>query len=279
MELRDDHAFGSANDERAFVRHQGDLAEEDFLLLDVSDRFPVGALFLLEDGQLDRDLQRSGIGHPALLALVDVVLQLEAYRVTAFLAERNAVRGQGAALAAEQVRRPLGIALDCRVAVVAPCPQVEQPSQAPALAFPVADRVANELKGAHLAEVRDWEHRLEDGLKAEVLPLARQQFHLQESLVRVTLHLDQVRDRDRRPDLGEVVPVWRGHCGRGTVRPRGRRFVHTCLLLAVSSSIPISERNWGTAAVVGTRGRIGAQQPVGGALPPETSPRLERRRT
>src|SRR5476649_1589026 len=79
-----------------------------------------------------------------------------------------------------------------------------QPLQLAALALPVADGVLDELEGRVLAEVADREDRLEHRLETRVLALARQTVHLQETLVRLLLDLDQVRDRNGRLDLREV---------------------------------------------------------------------------
>src|SRR5690606_23898863 len=74
----------------------------------------------------------------------------------------------------------------------------------PAALVPVADRVLDELERRVLAEVADGEDRLEDGLQADVLTLARQRVHLQEAVVGPLLDLDQIGNRNRRPDLGKV---------------------------------------------------------------------------
>ena len=91
VQLRDNHPLRSADDECPLIRHQGNLAEEYFLLLDVPDRLLPGRLVLLKHGQLEGNFQRRRIVHSALLALVHLVLQLEADRVTAFLAERDSI--------------------------------------------------------------------------------------------------------------------------------------------------------------------------------------------
>ena len=76
VHLRHDHALGAVDDEGALVRHERDVAHIDVLLLDVLDR--TGSRFLvgLEHDQAQLDLQRRGIGHVALNALLDVVLRL-----------------------------------------------------------------------------------------------------------------------------------------------------------------------------------------------------------
>src|SRR5947207_4144353 len=79
-----------------------------------------------------------------------------------------------------------------------------EPLQLAALALPVADRILDELERRVLAEVANRKHRLEHRLQAGVFALAGQTIHLQETLVRLLLDLDQVRDRNGRFDLREI---------------------------------------------------------------------------
>jgi hypothetical protein len=81
---------------------------------------------------------------------------------------------------------------------------VAQPFEVAALAFPIADRVVDELQVADAAEVRNRKYRAENRLQADVLTLIRELVHLQKPLVRFLLHLDQVRNRDRGLDLGKI---------------------------------------------------------------------------
>ena len=85
--------------------------------------------------------------------------------------------------------------------------QVMQPLQLAALALPVADRILDELERRVLAEVTNREDGLEHRLQAGVFALRREPVHLQEALVRFPLDLDQIRDRDRRLDLREVLTL------------------------------------------------------------------------
>ena len=73
MHLRDDDALGAVDDEGAVVGHERDVAHVDVLLLDVLDRLGAGLFVYIEHDQAQRDLERRGIGHAALPALVDVV--------------------------------------------------------------------------------------------------------------------------------------------------------------------------------------------------------------
>ena len=73
MHLRDDDALGAVDDEGAIVGHERNVAHVDILLLDVLDRLGAGLFVDIEHDQAQRNLERRGIGHAALAALVDVV--------------------------------------------------------------------------------------------------------------------------------------------------------------------------------------------------------------
>ena len=204
VQLRDDDALGAVDDEGAVLRHQRDVAEVDLLLLDVADGLDAGLGVLVPDHEADRHLQRHGVGHAALLALVDVVLQLQADGVAADVADVAARLVRLAAARAEHLAIAVGIGDQRRAAVAARLAQVVQPLQLAALALPVADRILDELERRVLAEVADREDRLEHRLQTRVLALARQTVHLQEALVGLLLDLDQVRDRNGRLDFREI---------------------------------------------------------------------------
>src|SRR5207249_2618425 len=191
-------------DERAVLRHQRDVAEVDLLLLDVADGLHTGLGVLVPDHEADRHLQRHGVGHAALLAFVHVVLQLEADRVAADVADIAAGLVRLAAARAEDLAIAVRIRNQGRAAVAAGLAQVMQALELAALALPVADRILDELERRVLAEIADREDRLEHGLQARVLALARQAVHLQEALVRFLLNLDQVRDGNGRLDFRKV---------------------------------------------------------------------------
>jgi hypothetical protein len=156
------------DDERAVVRHQRDVTEVDLLLLDVADGLDAGLGVLVPDHEPDGDLERDGIGHAPLLALVDVVLELQRHALAADLMDQSA-------------------------RLVAPSAWI-----------PVADGVFDELERRVLAEVADRKDRLEDRLEPDVFALSRRRVHLQEALVRLLLDLDEVRDRNRGLDLREL---------------------------------------------------------------------------
>ena len=75
MQLADDDALRSIDDERARVGHERDLAEVDLLLLDVANE-ALATLARVVDHQLRGDLDRRRERHAAGAALVDVVLRL-----------------------------------------------------------------------------------------------------------------------------------------------------------------------------------------------------------
>ena len=73
VHLGNDHALGAVDDEGAVVGHERDIAHVDILLLDVLDRLGPRLLVDIEHDEAQGHLERRGIGHAALAALVDVV--------------------------------------------------------------------------------------------------------------------------------------------------------------------------------------------------------------
>src|SRR5580704_3849675 len=114
----------------------------------------------------------------------------------------------------------------CRVA--ASGAQMVQTLQVSALALPIADRVIDKFELAQSTKIGDREDAFENALEPGIVALARQQIHLQESLVGFLLHLDQVRDRDcsfnfRKINSLAVRDMFRGlHDPKSSV-PIGRR--------------------------------------------------------
>ena len=103
VQLADDHALGTINNEGAVLRHQRNVAEEHFLLFNVADRAIAGLGVLVENRQTHRDLERRGVSHAALFALGHVIFQLQANRVAALVAEIRRVGVVSAALLAKHV--------------------------------------------------------------------------------------------------------------------------------------------------------------------------------
>src|SRR4030095_12576636 len=172
VQLRDDDALGAVDDEGAVLRHQRDVAEVDLLLLDVADGLDARLRGLVPDDEADRHLQRHGVRHAALLALVDVVLQLEADGVAADVAHVAARLVALAAARAQHFAVAVRIGDERRAAVAARLAQVVEPLQLAALALPVADRILDELQRGVLAEVADREDRFEHRLETRILALA-----------------------------------------------------------------------------------------------------------
>ncbi len=194
VQLRNDHTLGSVHDKCAVRRHERNVAEKDFLLLDVLDGLVAGLRVFLIDCEAHGDLERSGEGHAPLFALLLVVLQLQAHRVAALVAEIGYVLVVGAALLAEHVAGKERIGNDHGAALHAGGAQMMQPFQVAALALPIADREVHKVQLRNAAEVGDRENRHKYRLQAGVVPLVGQLVHLQKALVRTPLHFDQVGD-------------------------------------------------------------------------------------
>src|SRR5262249_28364844 len=75
MHLRDDDALGAVDDEGAVRRHERHVAHVDVLLLDVLYRASAGLFVHVEYNEPKGDLERRGIGHATLLALLDVIFR------------------------------------------------------------------------------------------------------------------------------------------------------------------------------------------------------------
>ena len=204
VQLTDDYALRSIDDERPVLRHQRNIAEENFLLLNIADGLRARVRVFIVNRQTNGDFQRRGIRHPALLALVHVVLQLQRDRVSALVAESRRVLIERAALGAKHVACLIRIRHYRSAAIPARCAQVMEPAQVSALALPVADRVVHEIQLRQSAEILYRKYGRKHRLQAGVFALARQQIHLQEALVRLLLYVNQVRNLDRRLDFGEV---------------------------------------------------------------------------
>src|SRR6185436_14857020 len=133
--------------------HERDVTEVHLLLLDVADRLHARFRVLVPDDEPDRDLERDGVGHAALLALFDVVLQLhgdgraaDVTDIAARLVGRAARRADDGAFAVR-----VG---DERVAAAhALFAEVLEAAEPAALALVVADRVLDEFERGVLAEV------------------------------------------------------------------------------------------------------------------------------
>src|SRR4029078_6995180 len=71
--------------------------------------------------------------------------------------------------------------------------------------------------------IRNREDRLKDRLQTSVIALARQLVHLQETVVRALLNLDQVRDLDGCRNFGEIETCTVGAILRHSETPNFQR--------------------------------------------------------
>ena len=76
VHLGNDHTLGAVHDKSAVRRHQGHIAHEHVLFLDVLDRFRTGVFMDIKHDQTQRHFKRRAICHVALLTLFDVILRL-----------------------------------------------------------------------------------------------------------------------------------------------------------------------------------------------------------
>jgi hypothetical protein len=205
VELRDDDALGAVDDERAVLGHQRDVAEEDFLFLGVAHVLDAGVGVLVVDEEAEGDFQRNAVGHPALLALFHRVLHLQVDGVAADVADLDAILVDHAALLAAHRLFMRVIGDDLRAAVRAGHAQVLETLELAALALPVPDGELDEVERARLPEITEGEDAGEDGLQSRVFALLRQEVHLQEPFVRLSLDVNQIRQRHIAANLREVV--------------------------------------------------------------------------
>ena len=70
--------------------------------------------------------------------------------------------------------------------------------------FPISDGVADEFESGYAAKIRNRKHGVEDSLQTGVIAFLRKHVHLEEPFVGILLHLDEIRNLDRRSDLGKI---------------------------------------------------------------------------
>src|SRR5207248_2440283 len=204
MQLADDYALSAVDDERAILGHQRNVTEEDFLLFDIANALSPGLSILIENREANGDFERSRVRHAALLALVYVVLELQADRVAALVAKIGSVGVVGAALSAKNLAGMKRVGNNRGSAIAAGGAKVVETFEVSALALPVANSVVNEFKLRYVAKVRDREYGLEDGLKSAVVALARQLVHLQKAVIGALLNFDQIWHLNRCWNFAEV---------------------------------------------------------------------------
>src|ERR1700733_15798995 len=85
-------------------------------------------------------------------------------------------------------------------------PKVMQPFQLSALALPVPYRVFNKIQLRGFTKIIYWKDRPEHGLQPRVFTLGRQQIHLKESVIRLPLDFNKIRDPDGGLYPGEIIP-------------------------------------------------------------------------
>src|SRR5215470_6301870 len=76
LELRHHHALGAVDDEGAFLRHEGQLAQVDLLASLLADGPRLGFLVVIVDDETQGDLEGNGEGHPPVVTFLDGVLRI-----------------------------------------------------------------------------------------------------------------------------------------------------------------------------------------------------------
>jgi hypothetical protein len=79
-----------------------------------------------------------------------------------------------------------------------------------AFAFPVADRVVDELQLRNITEIGNGKYRLKNRLESGIVAFTRQTIHLQETVVRTLLNLDEVGNLDGRRNFGKIETCTEG---------------------------------------------------------------------
>jgi hypothetical protein len=141
----------------------------------------------------DRDLERHGVGHAALLALVDVVLQLHPDRVAADVADVAARLVLLAAARAEHDVVAVRIGNQRRAAVLQGLRRWCRPASLPHLhsQLPIEYSMNSSDEFSRKSLIGNTDLKT---TAARRLALGRQPVHLQEALVRLRWNLDQVRE-------------------------------------------------------------------------------------
>src|SRR6266550_5598972 len=212
VQLGHDYALSSVDNESAVVSHQRNFAKEDFFFLDVANRFYVRVRIFVVDGQPDLYFERHAIAHAALLTLLLIMFVLESDGLAAVRAKFRTDVIEGAAHVTECLAGPQRIDFDTGLAILARRAQVFQSFQIAALALPIADLIFDKVERRGFAKVGDRKHRLKDRLKTSALALFGQQIHLQKTVIRFPLNLDQIRNRHRRLNFRKVVSLRRLTC-------------------------------------------------------------------
>src|SRR5438874_10615222 len=179
MQLADDYALSAVDDERAILGHQRNVTEEDFLLFDIANALSPGLSILIENREANGDFERSRVRHAALLALVYVVLELQADRVAALVAKIGSVGVVGAALSAKNLAGMKRVGNNRGSAIAAGGAKVVDTSKVSTTFAPPAAIAVPEFLLRYVIKVRYLVYRLEDGVKTVVDSLARTSVYLQ----------------------------------------------------------------------------------------------------
>jgi len=209
VQLRNDDALGTVDDERSVVGHQRDLAKENVLFFNVADGRRSSLYILVENRQPDLYFERDAVRHSAFLTFLLIVLVLEADRFTAVVAEIWPYGIERAAIVTENLCRVERVNLDLGTAVLTICTQVLEALEVAAFALPVADLVLNKFQRCCLTKVGNRKDRSKYRLQAGLVALFGDQVHLKKAVIRLSLDLNKIWDLCGSVDLGKIHALGR----------------------------------------------------------------------
>ena len=158
MELRNDDALRTVNDERPVIRHQRDLAEQYIFFFNIADGGCSRVRVLIKDRQANAHLERDAERHSALLAFLLVMFVLQANRLAAVVAKIRADRVESSAVVTKDFSRIERIDLYLRAAILTVRTKVLEAFQVSAFALPIADLVLDVFERRGLTKIGNREH-------------------------------------------------------------------------------------------------------------------------
>jgi hypothetical protein len=129
---------------------------------------------------------------------------LQTHRVAAPVAKRHYVLVEGPANMTEHVARVERVRLDGGAAGFTDAAEMVESFKIAALALPVADGIIDKSEFTQASKILNRKNGSEDALKPGIVAFIRQKVHLEKLFIRLLLHFDEIRNRDRGPDSRKV---------------------------------------------------------------------------